>query len=181
MLEFFETYKIGFYICFFLLPFLQEDVSVLGAASACASGIANPVLGFLMVFLGLSTSASLKYMLGRAAISQTWAQKYAENPRILKAGDNVKSNLGKSLYMARFVSAVRIPFYVASGFFRVNIAKFLLFVMSSAAIYLGIAFTLFHIFGEVAGDKMKIYLPILAILFLVGYFIFSKLRKPKTL
>ena len=30
MIEFFETYKIGFYICFFFLPFLQEDVSILG-------------------------------------------------------------------------------------------------------------------------------------------------------
>ena len=74
---------------------------------------------------------------------------------------------------------MRIPFYVASGFFRVNIGKFLIFVMSSAAIYLGIAFALFHIFGEIAGDKMKIYLPILAVVFLIGYFIFSKLRKPK--
>ena len=85
-------------------------------------------MGFAMVLLGLTASATLKYGLGRAAISQNWASKYAENPRISKAGDNVTTNLGKSLYMARFISAVRIPFYIASGFFKVNIAKFLLFV-----------------------------------------------------
>ena len=54
-----------------------------------------------MVLLGLTASATLKYGLGRAAIRQDWARKYAENPRISKAGDNVTTNLGKSLYMAR--------------------------------------------------------------------------------
>ena len=179
MIEFFETYKIGLYICFFFLPFLQEDVSILGAASACASGLGNPIVGFVMVLLGLTASATLKYGLGRAAIRQDWARKYAENPRISKAGDNVTTNLGKSLYMARFISTVRIPFYIASGFFKVNIAKFLLFLMSSAALYLGIAFGLFHVFGEVAGDKLKVYQPLVAIVFLVLYFIFSKIKKTK--
>ena len=179
MREFIQQYQLGLYFCFFLLPFLQEDVSILGAASACASGLGNPVLGFLFVGLGLTSSASLKYGLGRAATSREWAKKYAQNPKILKAGDSVKGNLGKSLFTARFVSAVRIPFYVGAGFFKVNFAKFLLFVMSSAAIYLALAFGLFHVFGEIAGDKMKVYLPILAMVLLVIYFIFSKLKASK--
>ena len=170
MMEFIQTYQMGFYLCFFFLPFLQEDVAILGAASACASGLGNPIVGFVLVALGLTTSASLKYGIGRAATSQNWARKYAESPKILKAGDSVKDNLGKSLYMARFVSAVRIPFYVGAGFFAVSFSKFLLFVMSSAVIYLALAFGLFHIFGEIAGDKLKIYLPIVAIVFLIIYF-----------
>ncbi|MEP1230890.1 MAG: VTT domain-containing protein [Litorimonas sp.] len=179
MMEFIQNSTFGLYICFFLLPFLQEDVSILGAASACASGLGDPFLGFIFTAAGLTTSASLKYGLGRAATSREWAKKYAQNPKILKAGDNVKSNLGKSLYMARFVSAVRIPFYVGAGFFNISFPKFLIFVVSSAVLYLGIAFTLFHLFGEIAGDKMKVYLPIVAIVFLVLYFIYSKIKTPK--
>lgn len=176
MTEFIQQYQLGLYMCFFLLPFLQEDVSILGAASACASGLGDPFLGFLFTGAGLTASACLKYWLGRAATSREWAKKYAQNPKILKAGDNVKTNLGKSLYMARFVSAVRLPFYIGAGFFSVSFSKFLLFVATSAIVYLTIAFGLFHIFGEIAGDKMKIYLPILAIIFLVFYFVFSKLK-----
>ena len=176
MTEFIQQYQFGLYLCFFLLPFLQEDVSILGAASACASGLGNPLLGFLFVGLGLTTSASLKYGLGRAATSRDWAKKYAQNPKILKAGDSVKGNLGKSLYMARFISAVRIPFYIGAGFFGVNFGKFLLFVTTSAVLYLAIAFGLFHVFGEIAGDKLKVYLPVLAIIFLALYFIFSKMK-----
>ena len=176
MSEFIQTYQLGFYLCFFLLPFLQEDMAILGAASACASGLGNPFLGFVLVALGLTVSASLKYGLGKAATSRAWARKYADNPKILKAGESVNGNLGKSLYMARFVSAVRIPFYVGAGFFAVSFPKFLLFVISSAVFYLGIAFGLFHVFGEIAGDKLKIYLPVLAIVFLVLYFVFSKIK-----
>jgi len=176
MSEFVQTYQLGFYLCFFFLPFLQEDVAILGAASACASGLGNPLLGFVLVALGLTVSASLKYGVGKAATRRAWARKYAENPKILKAGERVKGNLGKSLYMARFVSAVRIPFYVGAGFFAVSFPKFFLFVLSSAVLYLGIAFGLFHVFGEIAGDKLKIYLPVLAIVFLVLYFIFSKIK-----
>ena len=51
--------------------------------------------------------------------------------------------------------------------------------MSSAALYLGIAFGLFHVFGEVAGDKLKVYLPLVAIVFLALYFIFTKIKKTK--
>ena len=153
---------------------MQEDVSILGAASACASGLGNPLLGFLFVGLGLTASASLKYGIGRAATNREWARKHAQNPKILKAGDNVKGNLGKSLYMARFISAVRIPFYIGAGFFGVSFGKFLFFVTTSAALYLGIAFGLFHVFGEIASEQLKIYLPVLAVIFLVLYFIFTK-------
>ena len=180
MAEFIQQYQLGLYLCFFLLPFLQEDVSILGAASACASGLGDPFLGFFFTAAGLTLSACLKYGLGRAATSRPWARKYAENPKILKAGDSVKTNLGKSLYMARFISAVRIPFYVGAGFFGTNFLKFLLFVTSSAVLYLAIAFGLFHVFGEIAGDKLKIYLPLVAIVILVLYFVFSKIKGAKT-
>ena len=179
MIEFIQQYQIGLYVCFFLLPFLQEDVSILGAASACASGLGNPFLGFFFTAAGLTTSASLKFGLGRAAQSREWAKKYAQSPKILKAGDSVKSNLGKSLFMARFISAVRIPFYIGAGFFSVSFPKFLFFVVSSACLYLGIAFSLFHIFGEIAGEKLKLYLPLVAVALIVIYFIITKIKASK--
>jgi len=51
--------------------------------------------------------------------------------------------------------------------------------MSSAALYLGIAFGFFHIFGEAIGAQLKVYLPIAAIIILIGYFIWTKLHGHK--
>ena len=47
MIEVIQQYQLGLYICFFLLPFAQEDLSILGAASACASGLGDPFSGFV--------------------------------------------------------------------------------------------------------------------------------------
>lgn len=181
MAEFFGTYNILIYVCFFLLPFVQEDVSVLSAASVCASGLANPFLAFGLVLLGLTTSAMGKYAIGSLATSQSWTKRFTDNPKVVKAGENVQTNLGKSLFMARFIPPVRIPFYVAAGLFNMNPIKVLFFVVSSATVYLGFAFAAFYFFGEAIGAQIKIYLPIAAVVILVIYFIFLKIRGPRDL
>ncbi|MDB2438105.1 VTT domain-containing protein [Hellea sp.] len=181
MAEFFATYPYLIYFCFFLLPFAQEDVSILGAASVCASGIANPFFAFILVLLGLTTSAMGKYMIGSVGASQSWTKKFTEDPKVIKAGENVKTNLGKSLFMARFIPPVRIPFYVAAGLFKMNALKVLFFVVTSAILYLSVAFGAFHFFGEAIGSKLKVYLPVAAVVILVIYFIFIKIRGPKPL
>jgi len=152
------------YLCAILTPFIQEDAAVLGAAGVSVSGMANPVILFAAVTTGLTMSDLWKYWLGRAAITQSWARKYAERPSIAKAKDNIVNNLGKSLLVARFIPGARIPLYIAAGFFKASFLKFAAFIILSALIYIGIAFGLFHLLGEVAGEEAKKYLPIVAII-----------------
>ena len=73
------------YLCALIGPFIQEDAAVLGAASASVSGIGTPMGMFIAITIGLTISDLWKYWLGRAAITQPWAKKHAEGPRILKA------------------------------------------------------------------------------------------------
>ena len=167
------------YLCALIGPFIQEDVAVLGAASASVSGVGTPLGMFIAITIGLTLSDLWKYWLGRAAISQDWAKKHAENPRILKAKDSIVHNLGKSIMVARFVPGTRIPLYIAAGFFQASFLKFSGFIFLSAFIYIGVAFGLFSILGEVAGEEAKKYLPIIAITGFVLFLIFKKM-KPKS-
>ncbi len=160
------------YLCALIGPFIQEDAAVLGAASASVSGIGTPLWMFVAITIGLTISDLWKYWLGRAAISQPWARKHAEGPHVLKAKDSIVHNLGKSIMVARFVPGTRIPLYIAAGFFKASFVKFASFIFLSALIYIGIAFGLFKILGEVAGEEAKKYLPIVAIVgfvFLLGF------------
>jgi len=174
VIDFLQNYQIGLYLCFLLLPLIQEDVAVFLAASASISGLGNPVLGFLMVLIGLIASAALYYAIGQAAIKQKWARRFTENPKIEEAGDRVKNNLVKSLFVARFVPPVRIPFYVASGFFELDFLKVILLSVLSAILYLGIVFILFQMFGEAIGSQVKIILPLVAIVLVLMYFLYRK-------
>ena len=165
------------YLCALIGPFIQEDAAVLGAASASVSGIGTPMGMFIAITIGLTVSDLWKYWLGRAAISQSWAKKHTENPRILKAKDNIVHNLGKSIMVARFVPGTRIPLYIAAGFFQASFLKFSSFIFLSAFIYIAIAFGLFSILGEVAGEEAKKYLPIVAIIGFVFLLIFKRLKR----
>ena len=166
------------YVCALIGPFIQEDAAVLGAASASVSGIGTPMGMFIAITVGLTISDLWKYWLGRAAISQPWAKQHAENPRILKAKDSIVHNLGKSIMIARFVPGTRIPLYIAAGFFQASFLKFSGFIFLSALIYIGVAFGLFSLLGEVAGEEAKKYLPIVAIVGFVFLLIFKRLRRP---
>jgi len=174
VIEFIQNYQIGLYLCFLLLPLIQEDVAVFLAASASVSGLGNPVVGFVMVLIGLIASAALYYAIGQAAIKQKWARKFTESPKVEQAGNRVKKNLVKSLFVARFVPPVRIPFYVASGFFKLDFVKVLLLSVVSAVLYLAIVFILFHIFGEAVGAQVKILLPLVAVILVLMYFLYRK-------
>ena len=133
---------------------------------------------FVAITIGLTVSDLWKYWLGRAAISQSWAKKHAESPRILKAKDSIVHNLGKSIMVARFIPGTRIPLYIAAGFFQASFLKFTAFIFLSALIYIAIAFGLFHILGEVAGEEAKKYLPIVAVFGFVFLLIFKRLKRP---
>ena len=171
------------YLCALVTPFVQEDAAVLVAASASVTGMVNPLIMFVIVTIGLTMSDLWKYWLGRAAITQPWARKHAEGPRVTKAKDSVVNNLGKSLLMARFVPGARIPLYVAAGFFKASFLKFAMFIILSAMLYIGLAFALFHILGEVAGENAKKYMPIVALIAFAGLMAFKliKARSQKTI
>lgn len=164
------------YICALIGPFVQEDAAVLGAAAASVSGIGSPVFMFIAITLGLTLSDVWKYWLGRAAISQDWAKKHAQSPKILKAKDNIVHNLGKSIMMVRFIPGARIPLYIAAGFFQASFLKFSIFIFASAVIYIGVAFAIFNVLGEVAGEEAKKYLPIVAIIGFIGLLAFKRIK-----
>ena len=132
---------------------------------------------FIAITIGLTISDLWKYWLGRAAISRPWARKHAESTHVLKAKDSIVHNLGKSIMIARFVPGTRIPLYIAAGFFQASFLKFTTFIFLSALIYIGIAFGLFNILGEVAGEEAKKYLPIVAIIGFISLLIFKKLKR----
>ena len=165
------------YLCALLGPFVQEDIAVLGAASASVSGIGNPKIMFIVITVSLTVSDLWKYWLGRAAISQDWAKKHAQSPKILKAKDNIVHNLGKSIMVARFIPGARIPLYIAAGFFKASFLKFSIFIFLSALIYISITFLLFNALGEVAGEEAKKYLPIVAIIGIIALLVFKRVTR----
>lgn len=157
------------YLAIFLLPFIQEDAAVIGAATASIMGLAPTSFLVAAILSGLIASDAWKYWIGRLARRYAWAHKFAEKPGVSVAGDLVRKEFLQTMLTARFVPGTRIPTYVACGFFKANYGKYLLVLMITAAMYVAIMFTLFHVGGAVAGERAKVWLPILSVTLLGSY------------
>lgn len=156
------------YLTIFALPFIQEDAAVIGAATASLAG-APFVFVVPAIMLGLVCSDAWKYWLGRFARRHEWAHKFAEKPGVSVAGDLIRKEFLQTMMTARFVPGTRIPTYVAAGFFKANYPRYVVVLILTAALYVAIMFGLFHGLGAVAGEKAKIWLPLIAIGLLVLY------------
>lgn len=158
----------GLYLGFLIAPFIQEDAAVVGAAAASSAGGGDSLWLFAAILAGLTLSDLWKYWAGRAARTHRWARRYAEKPSVLAVRERIVNRLGLTLLTVRFVPGTRIPFYVASGFFKAPFALFAVFVTLSAALYVAVAFVLFHLLGMALGEQVKQLLPVAAILLVLG-------------
>lgn len=167
---------LALYASIFILPFVQEDVAVIAAATASIGGAGAWQLLFVAVLLGLTASDVWKYWVGWFARRYKWAHRFAEKPGVSVAGKLVQDELYKTLLTARFVPGTRIPTYVACGFFAAPYVRFVTYVVSTAFLYVAFMFALFHAVGEVAGERAKVALPIVAITLVGAYILFRWLR-----
>lgn len=153
-------YPWGIYVLVALGPFIQEDAAILSAAAASAAGLGTTRWIFISLMIGLSVSDLWKYWLGRAGHTHKWGRDIASKPGVQAAKNQVVQRLGVSLFIARFVPGTRIPLYLACGFFRAPFWKVAIYVICSAFVYVSIAFVLFHWLGEMAGERIEEYAPI---------------------
>ncbi|MEL7488445.1 MAG: VTT domain-containing protein [Pseudomonadota bacterium] len=170
------------YLCLLIAPFVQEDAAVLGAASLSLASMGDTTLLLIFVTIGLCLSDLWKYWLGRAARTQGWAQRFAEKPGVKRAQSAVLNRLRVTLMAVRFVPGTRIALYIAAGYFRASWPVFVLWIVVSAIVYVGIAFGFFHAIGAVAGEAARMWLPIVALgaLALVLAVQFARNRRRKT-
>lgn len=169
------------YLGLFIAPFVQEDSAVIGAASLSITKSDHWISIFAVILAGLITSDSWKYWLGWAAKHHKWARKYGEKERVLKLKNAVLGNSVKTLIAVRFLPFARIPTYLATGFFGVPYIKYWCSIAFSAFLYVTAIFSAFHVLGEIMGEKLKTYMPFVALGILVfgllGLFIASKTKK----
>ena len=164
------------YLVIFLLPFWQEDVAVITAATASLNNAAPTPLLVIVIIAGLVGSDAWKYWIGRLGRRYQWAHKFAEKPGVSIAGDLIRKEFVQTMLTARFVPGTRIPTYVAAGFFKADYPRYVLTLVFTAALYVGIVFTLFHVLGAIVGESAKFWLPIGAVVILVGYILFRWLN-----
>jgi len=180
MEDFMHTNPWLVYLCSFIAPFVQEDIAVIGAVTAIISKMGHPLGLFLSIATGLIFSDLWKYWLGRAAITQSWARKHSDKPAVHKAKEKLDENMLRTIFVSRFLPGARIPLYIAAGLFKLPFSKFAFSICVTAIFYIGLIYTIFLGLGEIAGERLKAYLPIVALLAVILYLFFNRVRRKST-
>ncbi|MBI1360426.1 MAG: hypothetical protein GC155_09130 [Alphaproteobacteria bacterium] len=161
--DFFAGHSWSIYLIAFLAPFVQEDVAVIGAATAAATGQEHGYTLLFWTWVGLFISDGWKYAAGRLANRIPWAAKLASDPRVVTAGGKVLKRLGLTLVIARFVPGTRIPLNVACGLFRVPAVQFLPLIAFSGALYIAISYAVFRTLGAIVGEQVRMAIPFVVV------------------
>ena len=134
----------------FLMPYLHEDVAIIGAALLVAGhqlslGWAAASLGAGMIARDLSI-----YGLGAAARRSPWARRLLIGPRVQQLGDWLRGNLNSVVIAGRLVPGLMYPAYIACGWFAVPFAGYAWRTMGLTAIYLPTVLGFAYFFGQAA-------------------------------
>lgn len=159
-MEFLPDSPLALYFGVFFLPFVQEDVAIMTAASLGANNPSYFPTIFLVILSGLFVSDVWKYWIGWAALRHPKARAFAEKKQVAELQEKVQEYPLVTIFTVRFVPLARIPAYVACGFFKVPYWKFCLFIAFSATIYTSIIFAICYWVGEIIADQFKFLLPV---------------------
>lgn len=138
----------------FVIP-VPNEVILMTVGLASAKGTLNPILAFLVTYLGISAAFTSSYLLGRV-IGTRLLRLLGKKKRFANSIESAMKLMEKyhafSLSLSCFAPGVRYLVPLLYGFSRLPFKTFALFAYSGAFVWVSIIFVLGYLFG----DKMEI-------------------------
>jgi membrane protein DedA with SNARE-associated domain len=134
----------------FLIPFLHEDVAIIGGALMIVSHHLPVGLVLFSIYGGMIVSDFLLYGLGAAARRNGFARRMLITPRVKQLGDWLTRNMTPLVLVARLVPGLMFPTYLACGWFGLSLTRFALASMAMAGLYLPVMLSVYIMFGQAA-------------------------------
>lgn len=149
------TYAILFLIIFaetglVVTPFLPGDSLLFAAGAIAATGVLNPFLLFLLLFIAAVIGDSVNYSAG----SYFGLKIFKEDARIFKMSylrktqDFFAKYGGKTIIVARFAPIVRTYAPFVAGACKMDYAKFIFYNILGGAIWVGLFIAAGYLFGN---------------------------------
>ena len=132
----------------FLIPFLHEDVAILGGSLMIVEHHLPVSLALASLYAGMVSSDFFLFGLGALARRSPWMHRKLLRPWAGRLGLWLSGHVARMLVLARFVPGLTFPVYVGCGLYGVSFPRFALTTAVTAAVYLPIALFLISRFGE---------------------------------
>jgi len=154
MLHSLFDYWIWHCIGLFFLTFVQEDVAIVAACFSNAEYGLPVGLGFITVYLGIITGDLFIYSLGRVANHSSWLRSKVIGPKVDQVKSWLENNFVWAVVVCRVTPTLLFPTYIAIGWFKMPVKRFILVTVTSSAIYTPLVFIAVTMFGDVFFQKI---------------------------
>ncbi|WP_102264183.1 DedA family protein [Mesobacillus jeotgali] len=138
----------------FVIP-VPNEVILMTVGLASSKGALNPILAFLVTYMGISAAFSSSYLLGRV-IGTRLLRLLEKKKRFANSIESAMKLMEKyhafSLSLSCFAPGVRYLVPLLYGFSRLPFKTFALFAYSGAFVWVSSIFVIGYLFG----DKMDI-------------------------
>ncbi|GAM14407.1 DedA family protein [Mesobacillus selenatarsenatis] len=138
----------------FVIP-VPNEVILMTVGLASSKGALNPILAFLVTYMGISAAFTSSYLLGRI-IGTRLLRVLGKKKRFANSIESAMKLMEKyhafSLSLSCFAPGVRYLLPLLYGFSRLPFKTFAIFAYSGAFVWVSIIFVLGYLFG----DKMDI-------------------------
>ena len=135
---------------FFCATFVLEDAAAIGAGLLLAAGHISWPVAFVSCFLGIWSGDAGLYALARFA-GRNWFEKSPFNKhaaKVTRSENWFRERGALILIISRAVPGARLPTYLAAGFLRVPMARFLVITGAAAFVWTFIILYLTKTFGS---------------------------------
>ncbi|MBT2643368.1 DedA family protein [Bacillus sp. ISL-41] len=168
----------------FVIP-VPNEVILTTVGLASAKGALNPVLAFLVTYMGISAAFTTSYILGRI-IGRRVLGLLEKKKRFANSIESAMKLMEKyhafSLSLSCFAPGVRYLVPLLYGFSRLPFKTFAIFAYSGAFVWVSIIFVLGYLFGDKMDIVMKynkeVWLVMLALAIITFIFVLRR-RKIK--
>jgi len=147
----------------FLIPFVHEDVAILGGSLLVIEHRLPVLLALSSLFAGMVASDLALYGLGVLAVRNRFIRDRLASPAIDRLGHWLGGHLPAVMTLARLIPGLMFPVYLTCGAYRVRLVTFATITTVTAAIYLVVVFGVLSAFGTAVLSRIGYWSWIVAI------------------
>ena len=159
--------------------FILEDATTILVAILAATGALSWVEALLSLWVGIAGGDMLLYAIGAYAHTHPRAKRFIAHYHIARLRSWIEGRLSHVVFYVRFVPGMRLPTYLACGFFRVPFSKFALTAIGAVMTWTTIFFFLVYFFGQATAQTLGVWRFTILLLPLVIHFVIRLRGKHK--
>lgn len=138
-----------------LCAFIFEDAATIIVGVLAADGDISICVALLSLYAGTISADIVLYSLGALARSHPTLARYVDHDFAAPLKSWLEERYRTVIFSGHFMPGLRFTSYVASGFFRFPLQKYLPFAFMSGLLLNTTLFTLSYLFGSVSSTWVK--------------------------